>query len=212
MDKTIDQLIQERRSIRKYKPDVPSNAMIEEIIQCAIMAPSPSNSQPVRFFRITSTAITARLRQALDKGYNDLLDAIQHHAKFKKLKNRLNYYRRFSEFMFDAPVLFAMGTLTDVTGFAGMLVNEGVLAGDMRGYTDADITTGLALKGFLLKAQSLGLGTCILTAPMLLLPDMAATLGLERNVRVTCFVTLGYADEAPVPTSRKKIDDVYQEI
>lgn len=191
---------------------MPSDTMIRDIIQCAIMAPSPSNSQPVRFFRIASMTVRDRIRQAMNEGYNDLLDAIQHHAKFKKLKNRLNYYKRFSEFMFNAPVLFAVGTTTDVTGFAGMLVREGVIEEDTRGYTDADMTTGLALKGFLLKAESLGLGTCILTAPMLLLPDPAAITGLDGNIRITCFVTLGYADETPAPTSRKNMAEVFQEI
>ncbi len=93
-----------------------------------------------------------------------------------------------------------------------MLVKENVLAGDIKAYTDFDITTGLALKGFLLKAQSMGLGTCVLTAPMMFLQDTESVMGLEQNIRITCFLTLGYADEIPPPTGRKKITEIFQEI
>ncbi len=210
--KIIDELILQRRSIRKYKPDVPPMEWVAEMIKSAIMAPSPSNSQPVRFIRINSEDVKDRLHQAMTQGYNDLLEAIKTHDKMKKLRNRINYFRRFSEFMFNAPVLFAIGTCLDVSGFSNVLFDAGVLKKDVRGHTDFDITTGLALKGFILKAESFGLGTCILTAPMVFLSDVESILGLDHDIRINCFVTLGYADETPSTAKRKNVEDVYQEI
>ncbi|MCP4682682.1 MAG: nitroreductase family protein [Desulfobacterales bacterium] len=210
--KTIDELINQRRSIRKYKPDIPPNAWITEMIQSALMAPSPSNSQPVRFIRINSKAVKDRLHRAMTQGYNDLLEVIKTHDKMKKLRNRINYFRRFSEFLFNAPVLFAIGTSLDVPGFSNILFDAGVLKKDVRGHVDFDITTGLALNGFILKAESFGLGTCILSAPMVFLQDVESILGLDHDIRINCFVTLGYADETPSPKKRKKVPEVYQEI
>ena len=54
---------------------------------------------------------------------------------------------------------------------------------------------GLALKGLLLKAQALGVGSCILTAPLVFIGGVDQLLNLH-NVQIKCFVTLGLADEA----------------
>ena len=97
--KNFDQLIRERRSIRKYKPDVPPDEWIKEMVECAACAPSPSNSQPVRFVRINSTQKRDRLKIEMANGYDYLLQLINQHERKKKLRNRLSYYRRFSEFM-----------------------------------------------------------------------------------------------------------------
>ncbi|CCD85564.1 Conserved hypothetical protein; putative nitroreductase family protein [Bradyrhizobium sp. ORS 285] len=49
----FDDVILGRRSIRGYKPDPVPRALIEEIIQLAMRAPSSMNSQPWNFYVIT---------------------------------------------------------------------------------------------------------------------------------------------------------------
>ena len=49
----FDAVILGRRSIRGYKPDPVSKALIEEIIGLAIRAPSSMNTQPWNFYVIT---------------------------------------------------------------------------------------------------------------------------------------------------------------
>ena len=58
---SLDKLIDGRRSIRKYKTDMPPSEWIDKIIYSATRAPSPSNSQPVRFIRISSHRIKNEL-------------------------------------------------------------------------------------------------------------------------------------------------------
>ena len=72
-----------------------------------------------------------------------------------------------------------------------------------------DLTVGLALKGLLLKAQALGVGSCILTAPLLFIGDVEKVLGVEQVV-VKCFVTLGLADEAPEAPERQPLANVVE--
>jgi nitroreductase len=213
----LDRLIQKRRSIRKYLPDLPPPAWIEEMIACAACAPSPSNSQPVRFFEITSVKKKAALFQAITKSRDDLLLKINEGkinaetGSPKKLKNLIRAYYRFSIFMFDAPVLFAVGTVFGVPGFSKKLFDAGLIPEDVRGNTDIDISVGLALHGFLLKAQERGLGACILTGPLSFVPNAGEILGIN-DCRLVCFVSLGFPNEAPSRIVKKSVDDIYREI
>lgn len=57
----FDEVILGRRSIRGYKPDPVPKALIEEILQLAMRAPSSYNSQPYYFHIITGEPL-ARIR------------------------------------------------------------------------------------------------------------------------------------------------------
>ncbi len=207
----LEDIINKRRSIRKYKPDMPPEEWINSMLRCALMAPSPSNSQPVRFFRISSAGKRENLYQALVSGKQEFLRAIQSKEKAKKLKSWINTYYRFSEFMFKAPILFAVGTITSYAGFSKKLLEEGLLTHNNREETNLDITVGLSLKGFILKGEELGLGTCILTGPLVFIPNVEEILGIN-DVRIKCFITAGFPNEKPNMPPRKSISEIFSEI
>jgi len=209
--KSLDSLIQNRRSIRKYLPDAPPMEFITAILQCSAYAPSPSNIQPVRFVRILSRQTIEQLKQAVEIGRDALLKKAETSVQPKKIRNLIQAYFRFSAFMFDAPALFAIGVIRDAQSFSGKLMEAKVISQDNRGDTDQDISVGLALKGFLLKAHELGLGACILTAPLVFAPQAGTILGLT-DIQIKCFVTLGFPDEAPAFIEKKRVADIYREI
>jgi nitroreductase len=203
----IEQLIFQRRSIRRYKSDALPEVWIQAMLACAHQAPSPSNCQPVRFVRIQSQICKDRLRQALAAGHDRLLAEHREAAAPVRLRNWINAYRRYSEFMFAAPVLLAVGIDADIKGIGQRLREAGLTVGERHSQAETDITVGLALKGLLLKAQALGVGSCILTAPLLFIQHAEKLLGLDRLI-VKCFVTLGVADEAPKTTGRQPLVNV----
>lgn len=203
----VDKLIFQRRSIRRYKRDAVPEAWIQAILACAHQAPSPSNSQPVRFVRIQSRDCREKLRQALEAGHRRLLAEHRAAAAPARLRNWINAYHRHCAFMDAAPELLAVGVDTAVKGFAWRLRRAGLMASDHRSESGMDITVGLALHGLLLKAQALGVGSCILTAPLLFIPDVEKLLGVE-GLAVKCFVTLGLADEAPTAPERLPLQQV----
>ena len=49
----LKEIIKARRSIRKYKPELPSMETIEEILSLSIMGPSYASSRPVEFVIVT---------------------------------------------------------------------------------------------------------------------------------------------------------------
>ncbi|RJP77220.1 MAG: hypothetical protein C4522_15800 [Desulfobacteraceae bacterium] len=208
---SFDQLVQGRRSIRKYTKEIPSEDTILRMISCAAMAPSPSNSQVVRFIRIQSETVRNNLQLSLESGYQRFLKCAEGIQNGKRLRNRINVYKRYSDFIFAAPLLFAVGFDTGHSGFSKILHEAGVLEKDFRGPIDLDITVGLALKGFILKAETLGIGTCIVSAPFVFIEHMEAILGLT-GISVRCLMTAGYPDETPTHMERKDPRDIYQVI
>jgi nitroreductase len=203
----IEQLIFQRRSIRRYKRDAVPEAWIQSMLACAHQAPSPSNSQPVRFVRIQSTDCRSKLRRALEAGHRRLLADHQAAAAPARLRNWINAYLRYCAFMDTAPVLLAVGVDSAVKGFEWRLHQAGLMARDRQSESGMDITVGLALHGLLLKAQALGVGSCILMAPLIFIPEVEKLLGVE-DLTIKCFVTLGLADEVPAAPERLPLQEV----
>jgi nitroreductase len=210
-EEPVEKAIRHRRSIRRYKADMPPAAWIETMIACAGMAPSPSNSQPVRFVRIISPEVRNDLHQTMIRRHQELLQTLEAKGAPKRIKNILNASFRYSEFMFHAPVLIAVGTIGPVGGFTTRLTEAGILPENTRGETDLDISVGLAVKGLLLKGEALGLGTCVLTAPLIFLADVESRIGIE-DIHIKCFVAAGFADETPPFIDRQSVAQIYREV
>jgi nitroreductase len=58
----------------------------------------------------------------------------------------------------------------------------------------------------MLKGAELGVGTCILTAPFVFIPDLSKSI--HPDIRVTCFVTAGHPAENPRPLTRISVEDL----
>ncbi len=207
----LDSLIYGRRSIRKYKKEIPPPEMIEAMVTCALQAPSPANRQPVRFFRINRSETREKLRSAMEAGCRARLATAEEKRASQILKNVLANYFQFLLFMFDAPVLFAVGTAPAHRSIAEKLYSSGILAENSRTSSDDDLTVGLAVMEWMLKGEELGLGSCILTAPLFYLDFPEQILGVSP-MKIKCFLTLGFPDEAPAAPRKKSFSDIYREL
>ncbi len=205
----FDQLIRKRRSIRRYRPESPPEALIEQMVQCACLSPSPSNTHPVRFVNIRSQSIQNEMRARIEAGKEHFLSAAAHQENWKQMRNLINTYFRYSVWMFTAPVIMAVGVTKESTGFSRRLFEAGLL--DQYDFKDPDITTGLSLSAFILKGETLGLGTCILTAPLVFMHRVQGMPGVA-DLYIRCFVTVGFPDEIPAPVERKTPAEIYRAV
>jgi nitroreductase len=206
----LDQLIKQRRSIRKFKTTEPPQEWIDDLITCASQAPSPSNRQPIRFARIVSEKKKQLIRDNLSLSRDHLVMKINMLGLKKQLKNKVNAYFRFSDFMFDAPWLFAVGVeYPSQEDFNISLINAGLAGNDQ--LNSDDISVGLAIQLFILKATELGLGTCILTGPLIFVPELGRMPDFS-DMNLKCFVVAGFPDESPDMPFRKSVSTFYREI
>jgi len=84
-------------------------------------------------------------------------------------------------------------------------------AGFLEGLPDPALVSGeplsaaMAVENALLAAHAMGLGSCVLTAP-LLVPEALEGIGdLPAGFVPTCLIALGYPAEDPPPPRRKEI-------
>lgn len=199
----LDQLIQHRRSIREYTPVTPERDLLEKLILAATKAPSPSNSKPVRFVQIVTKEKKKALQVVMEQTRRELLEKREQLELSKRLNNWVNAYWRFSEFMFNAPILMAVGTVKGTIGFKGKLQNAGLIDPQTTYSNESDISVGLALQNYMLKAEELALSTCVLTAPLVFAPNPESVLGIS-DLDIKCFLTTGYSAH---PLSEKSFED-----
>lgn len=209
MNTNFDSLVTARRSIRKYTHEKISESHILEMVTSASNAPSPSNSQPVRYLHLISSESRQEIFQNMETGYQNLLTQAQSLEKPRKTINILNHYWRYSSFMFHAPALFAVGVEKQGDSFSGRLKRAGLMGGKGLETMGCDISLGFSLQSFMLKAVELGLGTCVLTAPLHFL-DMGITVPGSENLLIRCFLTAGFPDEYPAAPERKQAMEIYR--
>jgi nitroreductase len=203
----FDELVAKRRSIRRYRVETPPDEMILAMVRAALEAPSPSNSQPVRFIRLLSERLRGLLREGVAARREALLEIAEKAGRPKWMKNRIRFYSRHIDFMFDAPVLMAVATVRPEEKPAGPEGLFGPRTERIRA-ANLSVSAGLSLMSYLLKGEELGLGSCILSAPLLFMDDPEALLGLE-GMELICFITTGYPAEEPPRLPKKELGELY---
>jgi nitroreductase len=204
---TFDELVAGRRSIRKYKAEIPADDLIESMVQAALVAPSPSNTQPIRYIRLQSPHFRAQIRKGMTRVQERLMQSATAAGRPKWMKNRIKFYNRYMAFIFDAPVLMAVVTVRPPELLVGPETLFGKKLEDIR-VMNLHMTAGLSVMSYLLKGEELGIGSCIMSAPLIFLDEAEKMLGLE-DMELICFITSGYPDETAKPIKRKTIEEIY---
>jgi nitroreductase len=202
MDNLLE-IMKTRRSIRRYKQkDVPDE-LLEKIMEAGRWAPSGDNGQPWRFIvvrdpetkkalgkiategsgrRFTAEYFTGRMQER----FEGLKDPEKKARAFKKLVSG-----EVSSFLADAPVIIVVCAYLDVW--------------------DVPYDVGLATQNMQLMAHSLGLGTCVVVAPVSDMRDDVKTmklLKLPHGYKIFAPLAIGYPDESPNPRPRLSLEDI----
>lgn len=194
-----DTVIRQRRSVRKFKPDPIPDAMLSGLVEAATCAPSASNRQPWRFMILTDCEIkrrlAARVEEAIERAAADL--SLLSPADFK------SYSRNFLHFAEAPAVILALCRSTPVMAH---LFREGSPTRAQLKVLEEDgavMSVAMAVENMLLAATELGLGTCIMTGPLLAGEAFSEILSIPEGWKIACLVCAGFADESPDPAPRK---------
>ncbi len=202
----VRQVVRERRSIRKFKPDPVPEALIREILNEARWAPSWGNTQPWDFYVLTADALK-RFKEAnrkkLDEGAASVPDIRMPESWTDPLKKRYagvgkrtlealaisredvkarTEYARFMFQLFEAPCLV-------------------VACIDKRSASPeyAMLDIGLVTQTICLLAQNRGMGTCVMACAVRYPSLLREFLPKAENKWMAAGIALGYPDpEAPI--------------
>lgn len=171
-------MIEERRSIRKYKDTAVSEELIRKVVQLASNAPSWKNTQTSGYIAVTSA-----------EKKNEIAE--QATMKFSHNKDIIN----------SATALIVLTTEDGICGYE----SDGS-ASTTKGSHWQSFDSGIAAQTFCLAAHELGLGTVILG--MFSEEKVKEILAIPEGRSVSALIPLGYADESPDKRKRKEVDEL----
>ncbi|GAP13513.1 nitroreductase [Longilinea arvoryzae] len=173
-------VIHNRRSIRSYTPEPITDDELHEIIQAGIYAPSARNSQDWHFSVVRDAAVLGKLKEIMKE--NMLNSGVEFLTKRASEPGFVAF--------FDAPMLILLSA-DEKERFAA-------------------IDCGAAAENIALAAESLHIGTCLMTSSELLFArdadgKLKKSLGIPDGYRHVCALTVGHKDgEQPAPAPRKE--------
>ena len=186
------EVIERRRSIRRFQEKAVSEAMVLQIIEAARQAPSAKNAQPWRFLVLGPQSRAAALN-AMDAGIRGRMGTVTNRSLMASAVHTLRIMK-------SAPVLIL------VVNPAGGHPAESV-SGAARVTELLDtISVGAAVENLLLEAESMGLGTLWIGNTFIAYEEIVAALEIQGQLLGA--VAVGWPDEAPEPRPRKAMEEI----
>ncbi|MCX6903696.1 MAG: nitroreductase family protein [Verrucomicrobia bacterium] len=195
------ELIRARRSIRRFAARAVSRDDLLRLLEAARWAPSNHNRQPWRFLVLEDRTRIRALAATVESSLADKVKSLP--AVAGAYAGELVHY---STIFAQAPVLLVALHKRPIHIAAPLL--EGVAQPAL--VSGEPLSVAMAVQNLMLAAQALGLGTCVLTGPMLAQTDLAGALELPAGFDVTCYVAVGHPSESPEAPRRKSLEHIVE--
>ena len=178
---SLQELIQSRRSIRRYSSKAVPRESVETLLNASIWAPSSHNRQPWRFAVIEQSDTKERL--ATSMGARLRRDLLADHVPQIIIKKDVD--RSYDRITSAPTIIVVCMTVIDMDVYSDekRTHNETVMAIQ---------STAMAGQNLLLMAHSLGLGACWMCAPLFCPDVVQEVLALPDDWQAQGMITLGY--------------------
>lgn len=194
----MNEVIYNRRSIRKYLDKQVSKELIEQIIDAGRVAPSAKNRQPWRYIVLGGESKS----EFLEHMWKGILREENECAMLPDSANGLADAKNTWNIMTQARILIVVINDNGKNPF-----DE--INADSRFVEICDtLSIGASIENMLLKATELGLGTLWIANTCYAYKEL--TQYLETSQQLVGAIALGYANEAPMQRPRKKMEEVVE--
>jgi nitroreductase len=176
----VMKLAVQRKTIRRFKPEVPSLRDIQHVLETVCQAPSGSNKQPWRFVIIDDPAVKTRVRNSAEAGEKVFYNAISKESR-KAYHSMGNSWKK--PMLEQAPILIAV-------------------ISDMR-EPNYRPSVWLAVGYLILALEAVGLGTVTYTPSDHEMVRVA--LDIPEEFQLETILPVGYADDPKSKGYRKDL-------
>jgi nitroreductase len=189
-----------RRSVRRFTDQKVGREQIERLVEAACWAPSNHNRQGWKFIIFENTQEIQMLAQQTREFVKKSLEKAH-----KLIANKAEELVYFSGAFDQAPVLIlAMHKKSPVVSKRIVdLATSELASGEI-------LSTAMACQNLLLAANTMGLGACVMTAPLLAGQVWNSLDYLPRGFEPTCLIAVGYPADIPEAPQRKKLAHVIE--
>lgn len=201
-------VINTRKSIRRYTPDPIPDEIIDKILEAARWAPSGENEQPWKLIAVRNPETREKIAQLAKMGsgqrctaeyslgqIQDRFEGVKDPEKKETLMKFL-YTGEVSAFPAKAPLVI-------------------VVVGQLQGMFDTPYDLSACIENMLLEAHSLGLGACWVHGPAVyprVVKRLKELLKIPTGMgdyKVLAMVTFGWPEgERKHPRPKKKIEEI----
>lgn len=191
-----------RKTIRKYKDDIPPVSDIHKIINAGRLAPSATNSQNWEFIAIYQQEI----KKAMFDAVTEMYDEISQLEITEENKNKLNMYKYYSGFFVKAPVVIAI-IEKERNSFVTNILKENKYPEkeiSLMRPNSSLLSIGAAIENMSLAAHALGYGTCWLCAPIVAYKKFKEILKLDEKDKIVSLLTVGIPEHNNFKSPPKK--------
>ncbi|KAB8142616.1 nitroreductase family protein [Chloroflexia bacterium SDU3-3] len=193
----LAQTIRARRTVRRFQDRAVEPGLIWQVLEAARWAPSPHGRMPWRFVVLTRPEPKLALAEAMGAEWRRQLAYDGQDAAMIERRAQNSHQRVASAPALVMPCLYLadLDKYPDVTRSAA----EALMATQ---------SLGCAVQNMLLMAQSLGLDSGWMCAPLFCPAVAVAALGLDPDLIPHALITLGYAAAEPVRRERLPLDQL----
>ncbi len=190
-------LIRTRRSLRRYEPRPVPEAVLNDLLEAAVWAPSAHNRQPWRLAVLQTAAAKERLARAMGARLRHDLEADGLPAELIEADVSRSYDRLTS-----APVLIVLSaSMRDMDVYTDDHRNQNE-------YIMAVQSVAMAGQNLLLAAHSHGLGACWMCAPLFCPDVVCAALALPDDWQPQGVIAVGYPAQTREKERKPLMDSV----
>jgi nitroreductase len=205
------QILQSRRSIRRFTDSTVSRDDVRELIDCARYAPSDTNSQTWKFIAVMDTEKIKQIEAMTWECLRGIAERAESQGLGREAKMLTRSFGPYATAFANAPVLIVClatpyqskfrDKIFDPIGFADVSVweEEGIKS------------SCLASMNLMLSAHAKGLATCPMTGPVLLAQnELREFLNIPDECQINMVIALGYPADTPSKLGRKEIDEILE--
>ena len=182
----LKETIKIRRSIRKFIDTNISKEIIEDLIDCARLAPSAKNRQPWKFVIVKDDIKNQIANIMIDK------EKISKFSLERKIYNCNSSVLTTAKTIKESPILIIVLKNRE----------DNWITGDL-------LSIGAAIEHICLRATDLGLGSLWIRDIVYTQKEIAKLVGHE-NMEVISAISIGYSNENPNQKPRKNLDEVLE--
>ncbi len=203
----ISEVMNTRRSIRKFTDEPVPEEDINKIVSSALLSPSACNCQSFYFVAVRNKELIEKTADAVEKGIDDFYSEAE--AEYTALR------KKQSTFFKKAPLVIFV-YLTDMEYYQKQAVDVYASKGydsremlRMIGEPDV-LSVGAAVENMLLTIHSLGYGACWMSDPIVSEGNINEVLGMNPSYRLMGVIPVGKSAYTPRPKKSKELSDILE--
>jgi nitroreductase len=205
----LREVIESRRSIRKYLPDEVPEDFIKDVITAATHAPSGCNSQCWKFIVVRDKNLLEQIALAAEVGIRDFYrDTPDFESVIDRRIRQITFFRHAPAviFVFMTKMAYYDPRVVEYYHQKGFSDRQML---DALGYPDV-LSVGAAVQNMLLTIHAGGYGACWMNDPIIAAREICQVLGLSDESQLLSVIPFGKPAYAPRSKVFKPMEDILE--